>query len=108
MGEKKPLPSSHVSLVPTHLLAAVATVLVITVSTILLEGVAVVVVCEEVTSGEKNGLYRLSKLEMFVDELPDMPKLQGFNFDAAGAPVAGNLTIGMYDTTWVCILPLLF
>lgn len=96
MGEKKPLPSSHVSLIPIHL-AAVVAVLVIIV-TIIVEGV---VVCEG-TSEEKNGLYRLSKLEMFVDELPDMPKLQGFRFDAAGAPVAGNLTIGMYDTTWVC------
>nr|CAD1842682.1 unnamed protein product [Ananas comosus var. bracteatus] len=94
MGEKKPLPSSHVSLIPIHL-AAVVAVLVIIV-TIIVEGV---VVCEG-TSEEKNGLYRLSKLEMFVDELPDMPKLQGFRFDAAGAPVAGNLTIGMYDTTW--------
>jgi hypothetical protein len=47
-------------------------------------------------------LFKPRKLEMFVDELPDMPKLQGYRFED-GVPVAGNLTIGMYDTTWVCI-----
>ena len=50
-----------------------------------------------------NGINLLQpkKLEMFVDEMPDMPKLQGYRFED-GVPVAGNLTIGMYDTTWVC------
>lgn len=47
-------------------------------------------------------LFKPKRLEMFVDELPDMPKLHGYRFEA-GVPVAGNLTIGMYDTTWVCI-----
>jgi hypothetical protein len=47
-------------------------------------------------------LLKAGKLEMFVDELPDMPKLQGYRFED-GIPVAGNLTIRMYDTTWVCI-----
>ena len=40
-------------------------------------------------------------LEKFVDELPDMPRLRGYGVAEGGALVAGNLTIGMYDTTWV-------
>ncbi|KAJ4765429.1 Cell division protein FtsP [Rhynchospora pubera] len=44
-------------------------------------------------------LFIPKKLEMFVDELPDMPKLQGYHFKD-GERFAGNLSIGMYDTTW--------
>lgn len=40
-------------------------------------------------------------LEKFVDELPDMPRLRGYGVTDGGELVAGNLTIGMYDTTWV-------
>jgi len=40
-------------------------------------------------------------LEKFVDELPDMPRLRGYGIAEGGALVAGNLTIGMYDTSWV-------
>ncbi|KAJ1282820.1 hypothetical protein BS78_03G080800 [Paspalum vaginatum] len=40
------------------------------------------------------------ELEKFVDELPDMPRLRGYAVTGGGALVAGNLTIGMYDTTW--------
>ncbi|KAJ4770320.1 Spore coat protein A [Rhynchospora pubera] len=40
-----------------------------------------------------------SFLEMFVDELPQMPKIKGYEINN-GVPVAGNLTIGIYDTTW--------
>ncbi|KAF8724569.1 hypothetical protein HU200_020832 [Digitaria exilis] len=39
-------------------------------------------------------------LEKFVDKLPDMPRLRGYGVTDGGALVAGNLTIGMYDTTW--------
>jgi len=39
-------------------------------------------------------------LEKFVDELPDMPRLRGYGIAEGGALVAGNLTIGMYDTSW--------
>ncbi|KAF8780037.1 hypothetical protein HU200_002004 [Digitaria exilis] len=39
-------------------------------------------------------------LEKFVDELPDMPRLRGYGVTDGGALVAGNLTVGMYDTTW--------
>jgi hypothetical protein len=41
------------------------------------------------------------RLEKFVDELPDMPRLRGYGVMEGGRLVAGNLTIGMYDTTWV-------
>ncbi|KAJ3692383.1 hypothetical protein LUZ60_012733 [Juncus effusus] len=40
-----------------------------------------------------------STLDMFVDELPQMPTILGFEMEN-GKPVAGDLTIGMYDTTW--------
>jgi hypothetical protein len=41
------------------------------------------------------------KLEKFVDELPYMPRLRGYGVAEGGWLVAGNLTIGMYETTWV-------
>ncbi|KAF5751855.1 Cupredoxin superfamily protein isoform 1 [Tripterygium wilfordii] len=44
-------------------------------------------------------LINLSKLEMFVDELPDMPKLNGFDV-VNGAFMPKNLTIGMYNKKW--------
>uniref|UniRef100_A0A0D9UWA9 Plastocyanin-like domain-containing protein n=1 Tax=Leersia perrieri TaxID=77586 RepID=A0A0D9UWA9_9ORYZ len=40
------------------------------------------------------------KLEMFVDELPDMPRMRGYGVADGGKLVAGNLTIGMYETMW--------
>ncbi|KAF2948193.1 hypothetical protein DAI22_01g018400 [Oryza sativa Japonica Group] len=40
------------------------------------------------------------KLEMFVDELPDMPRMRGYGVAEGGKLVAGNLTIGMYETMW--------
>lgn len=50
-----------------------------------------------------DGLLSASKLEMFVDELPDMPRLRGYEI-RDGVPVAGNLTVGMYEKTWVSSL----
>lgn len=53
--------------------------------------------------GERSGggaLLDPRRLEKFVDELPDMPRLRGYGVTEGGALVAGNLTIGMYDTTW--------
>lgn len=48
----------------------------------------------------------VSKLEMFVDELPDMPRLQGYGVkDDLLLP--GNLTVGMYEKFWVSSLALL-
>ncbi|GJN05949.1 hypothetical protein PR202_ga23628 [Eleusine coracana subsp. coracana] len=46
------------------------------------------------------GLLDARRLEKFVDELPDMPRLRGYGVAEGGRLVAGNLTIGMYDTTW--------
>lgn len=54
--------------------------------------------------GERSGggaLLDPRRLEKFVDELPDMPRLRGYGVTDGGELVAGNLTIGMYDTTWV-------
>lgn len=49
----------------------------------------------------------VSKLERFVDELPDMPRLQGYGVkDDLLLP--GNLTVGMYEKFWVSSLALLF
>ncbi|XP_010258861.1 PREDICTED: multicopper oxidase LPR1-like isoform X2 [Nelumbo nucifera] len=38
-------------------------------------------------------------LQMFVDELPQMPKLLGYS-NGAASPKPGSLTIGMYQTEW--------
>uniref|UniRef100_A0A2P2J5X5 Uncharacterized protein MANES_15G126800 n=1 Tax=Rhizophora mucronata TaxID=61149 RepID=A0A2P2J5X5_RHIMU len=40
------------------------------------------------------------RLEMFVDELPDVPKIRGFDF-VDGAPKPRELKIGMYKKKWV-------
>ena len=55
----------------------------------------------EQQSGGGDALVDPRGLEKFVDELPDMPRLRGYGVAEGGALVAGNLTIGMYDTTWV-------
>ena len=43
-----------------------------------------------------------SQLEMFVDELPHMPKIKGFHV-VNGSPKAKSLTIGMFKKKWVSI-----
>lgn len=43
-----------------------------------------------------------SKLKMFVDELPDMPRVQGFDIKN-GVPVPKTLIIGMFYKKWVRI-----
>ncbi|CAO2174444.1 unnamed protein product [Urochloa humidicola] len=50
--------------------------------------------------GGGGALLNPRRLEKFVDDLPDMPRLRGYGVTDGGALVAGNLTIGMYDTTW--------
>ncbi|XP_027167968.1 multicopper oxidase LPR1 homolog 1-like [Coffea eugenioides] len=40
-----------------------------------------------------------ASLQMYVDELPQIPKLLGYT-PSYGAPKPGKLTIGMYKTTW--------
>ncbi|KAJ0962739.1 hypothetical protein J5N97_027861 [Dioscorea zingiberensis] len=49
--------------------------------------------------GDDNKLLTASKLEMFVDDLPMMPKIRGFAVKD-GAIVPGNLTIGMFHKLW--------
>jgi hypothetical protein len=44
-------------------------------------------------------LLNSSKLEMFVDELPDMPKILGFDL-VSGVPRSKSLEIGMFNITW--------
>ena len=45
-------------------------------------------------------LIKISQLEMFVDELPDMPKILGFDV-VNGVPVSKSLQIGMFSKKWV-------
>lgn len=44
-------------------------------------------------------LFSVSRLPMFVDDLPDMPRIQGFEIKNATA-VPLSLQIGMYEKTW--------
>ncbi|XP_058087434.1 multicopper oxidase LPR2-like [Magnolia sinica] len=44
-------------------------------------------------------LINVSKLEMFVDNLPDMPKIQGFTI-RNGIPVSRSIKIGMFEKKW--------
>jgi len=46
-------------------------------------------------------------LEMFVDELPEMPTLQGYTFGQDGHLKAGELRIGMFEKKCVQILSIL-
>ncbi|GLJ09450.1 hypothetical protein SUGI_0109910 [Cryptomeria japonica] len=41
-----------------------------------------------------------SSLEMFVDELPDMPKLKGYVARRGGVYAPAHLEIGMFETNW--------
>lgn len=45
-------------------------------------------------------LINPSQLEMFVDELPDMPKIKCFEDAANGAPKPKKLKIGMFKKKW--------
>lgn len=47
----------------------------------------------------RDGPMRASRLEMFVDELPDMPRIRGYDV-VSGVPVAKSLHIGMYHKKW--------
>ncbi|CAM0879185.1 unnamed protein product [Alopecurus aequalis] len=53
---------------------------------------------EELKQGVR--LLDAGRLEKFVDELPDMPVLRGYGVGEGGMLLAGELTVGMYDTTW--------
>ncbi|KAI7985814.1 hypothetical protein LOK49_LG14G00108 [Camellia lanceoleosa] len=41
-----------------------------------------------------------ASLQMYVDKLPEMPKLYGYTTNPTGSPIPANLTIGMYETQW--------
>ncbi|KAG0461554.1 hypothetical protein HPP92_021489 [Vanilla planifolia] len=45
------------------------------------------------------GLVNVAHLQMFVDELPEMPKVRGFRV-RNGTVEPAHLAIGMYDKTW--------
>ncbi|XP_068642870.1 multicopper oxidase LPR1-like [Aristolochia californica] len=51
------------------------------------------------SSWADQGLINVSKLEMFIDELPDMPRIKGYNLDH-GVPVPKTMKIGMFETKW--------
>ncbi|GMJ13315.1 Low Phosphate Root1 [Hibiscus trionum] len=50
-------------------------------------------------SAEEDGLLNPSRLRMFVDELPDMPKIPGFRMVKA-SPKPKLLSIGMFKKKW--------
>ncbi|CAL5445248.1 unnamed protein product [Camellia sinensis] len=45
-----------------------------------------------------------ASLQMYVEKLPEMPKLYGYTTNPTGSPIPANLTIGMYETQWEQIL----
>ncbi|XP_022882039.1 multicopper oxidase LPR2-like [Olea europaea var. sylvestris] len=47
----------------------------------------------------EDGLINPSQLEIFVDELPDMPRIKGFH-TVNGFPVPKSLQIGMFHKKW--------
>uniref|UniRef100_A0A5B6ZTS1 Putative Cupredoxin superfamily protein isoform 1 n=1 Tax=Davidia involucrata TaxID=16924 RepID=A0A5B6ZTS1_DAVIN len=52
-----------------------------------------------ITTWAEDMLISPSQLEMFVDDLPDMPKIQGFSV-ANGVPISKSLKIGMFHKKW--------
>lgn len=55
------------------------------------------------TSWAEDKLVSPSQLEMFVDELPDMPKIQGYDV-VDGVTKPKLLKIGMFQKKWVCLI----
>lgn len=51
-------------------------------------------------SWAEDKLVNLTRLKMFVDELPDMPKIKAFHL-VNGVPKPKSLKIGMYKINWV-------
>ncbi|GKU90200.1 hypothetical protein SLEP1_g4226 [Rubroshorea leprosula] len=52
------------------------------------------------TSWADVGLLDPAKLKMFVDDLPDMPRIPAFDL-VNGYPKSKSLKIGMFDKRWV-------
>lgn len=55
-------------------------------------------VAEDTNAADR--LIKISQLKMFVEELPDMPKILGFDV-VNGVPVSKSLQIGMFSKKWV-------
>lgn len=53
-------------------------------------------------AAKEEKLLSPSALEMFVDELPDMPRISGFDV-VKGVSVPKSLKIGMFSKKWVCL-----
>ncbi|XP_057951136.1 multicopper oxidase LPR2-like [Malania oleifera] len=58
-------------------------------------GMVALVAC----AGAEDRLISPSKLKMFVDNLPDMPRIQAYKI-VNGIPVSKSLKIGMYHKKW--------
>ncbi|XP_027151313.1 multicopper oxidase LPR2 [Coffea eugenioides] len=58
---------------------------------------ALLAICKTPRADEK--LLDASQLKMFVDELPDMPKIKGYDV-VNGDPVPKSLIIGMFHKKW--------
>ena len=52
------------------------------------------------SSGAEEKLLDSSRLQMFVDELPDMPRIHGYEI-INGIPKPKSLKIGMFRKKWV-------
>lgn len=67
----------------------------------LLSGLIIFEVLNHSTSSwaDEDRLLSPSRLEMFVDELPDMPKIRGFDV-VDGVPKSKLLNIGMFKKNW--------
>lgn len=49
------------------------------------------------------GLVSASQLEMFVDEIPDMPRIKAYDV-LHSLPVSKTLKISMFQKNWVCYI----
>jgi hypothetical protein len=69
----------------------------------------VLLLCCSVTSSSsaKDNLINVSKLKMFVDELPKIPRILGYKV-VNGVPKSKSLEIGMFKKKWVCAVFCLF
>ncbi|XP_052205731.1 multicopper oxidase LPR1-like [Diospyros lotus] len=60
-------------------------------------GLQIMIACA--WAGAEDRLMNVTKLEMFVDDLPDMPRLKGFDV-VNGVSLPKCLTIGMFHKFW--------
>lgn len=62
-------------------------------------GLLVLALC--VTTWAEERLIDVSGMKMFVDELPDMPRIHGYEVVNGGASRPKSLKIGMFMKRWV-------